>query len=228
MATFIVSNPIAAIVAAVAALIITIGTKGDELQALLQKIDDWLQGVFAKDWGEVFGPVLGGILNGFLDTVKGIWDGLKQVFDGIIDFIRGVFTGNWERAWNGIKEIFSGVFDGIASIARSVIGGIESLIDGIGSAIDWVWNKLSNFSFDLPDWDIPFFADGGTLTRGRAIVGEAGPELLMVQNGRAVVQPLTGPHAHPQITQNNYFNNYQPRDGAAAVRDLNRQLGWEY
>ena len=38
MATFIVSNPIAAIVAAVAALIITIGTKGDELQALLQKI----------------------------------------------------------------------------------------------------------------------------------------------------------------------------------------------
>ena len=122
-----------------------------------KKFDDWLQGVFAKDWGEVFGPVLGGILNGFLDTVKGIWDGLKQVFDGIIDFIRGVFTGNWERAWNGIKEIFSGVFDGIASIARSVIGGIESLIDGIGSAIDWVWNKLSNFSFDLPDWDIPFF-----------------------------------------------------------------------
>ena len=228
MATFIVSNPIVAIVAAVAAAIIAIGVKGDELQALLQKFNDWLQGVFAKDWSEVFGPVLGGILNGFLDTVKGIWDGLKQVFDGIIDFIRGVFTGNWERAWNGIKEIFSGVFDGIASIARSVIGGIESLIDGIGSAIDWVWNKLSNFSFDLPDWDIPFFADGGTLTRGRAIVGEAGPELLTVQNGRAVVQPLTGPHAHPQITQNNYFNNYQPRDGAAAVRDLNRQLGWEY
>lgn len=228
MATFIVSNPIAAIVAAVAAAIIAIGVKGDELQALLQKFNDWLQGVFAKDWSEVFGPVLGGILNGFLDTVKGIWDGLKQVFDGIIDFIRGVFTGNWERAWNGVKEIFSGVFDGIASIARSVIGGIESLIDGIGSAIDWVWNKLSNFSFDLPDWDIPFFADGGTLTRGRAIVGEAGPELLTVQNGRAVVQPLTGPHAHPQIIQNNYFNNYQPRDGAAAVRDLNRQLGWEY
>ena len=119
---FIVSNPIAVIVAAVAAAVIAIGTKGDELQALLQKFDDWLQGVFAKDWSEVFGPVLGGILNGFLDTVKGIWDGLKQVFDGIIDFIRGVFTGNWERAWNGIKEIFSGVFDGIASIARSVIG----------------------------------------------------------------------------------------------------------
>ena len=228
VATFIVSNPIAAILAAVAALVIAIGTKGDEIQAYLQKLDNWLQGVFAKDWTETFGPVMGSALNALLTATKELWDGLKRVLDGIIDFIRGVFTGDWERAWSGIKDIFGGVFDGIESIARNVIGSIQNLIDGIGNAIDWVWDKLSNLSFDLPDWDIPFFADGGTLTRGKAIVGEAGPELLTVQNGRAVVQPLTGPHAHPQITQNNYFTNYQPRDGAAAVRDLNRQLGWEY
>lgn len=228
VATFIVSNPIAAIVAAVAALVIAIGTKGDEIQAYLQKFDNWLQGVFAKDWTETFGPVMGGALNALLNATKELWDGLKRVLDGIIDFIRGAFTGDWERAWSGIKDIFGGVFDGIESIARNVIGSIQNLIDGIGSAIDWVWDKLSNLSFDLPDWDIPFFADGGTLTRGKAIVGEAGPELLTVQNGRAVVHPLTGPHAHPQITQNNYFTNYQPRDGATAVRDLNRQLGWEY
>lgn len=227
--SFIVSNPIAAIVAAVVAAVATIALKGDEIQALLQKVDDWLQGVFAKDWTEVFGPVLGGALNIFVDYIKDMWDSIKRVLDGIIDFIRGVFTGDWERAWGGIKDIFGGVWDGIFDKARNVIGAIQSLIDGIGSAIDWARDKISNFSFDLPDWDIPFFANGGSLTKGNAIVGEAGPELLTVQNGRAIVQPLTGPHAKTQqITQNNYFNNYQPRDGAAAVRDLNRQLGWEF
>ena len=229
VASFIVSNPIAAIVAAVVALVATIALKGDEIQALLQKVDDWLQGVFAKDWTEVFGPVLGGALNIFVDYIKDMWDSIKRVLDGIIDFIRGVFTGDWERAWGGIKDIFGGVWDGIFDKARNVIGAIQSLIDGIGSAIDWARDKISNLSFSLPDWDIPFFANGGTLTKGSAIVGEAGPELLTMQNGRAVVQPLTGPHAGGQsITQNNYFNNYQPRDGAAAVRDLNRQLGWEF
>ena len=229
VASFIVSNPIAAIVAAVVALVATIALKGDEIQALLQKVDDWLQGVFAKDWTEVFGPVLGGALNIFVDYIKDTWDSIKRVLDGIIDFIRGVFTGDWERAWGGIKDIFGGVWDGIFDKARNVIGAIQSLIDGIGSAIDWARDKISNLSFSMPDWDIPFFANGGSLTRGNAIVGEAGPELLTVQNGRAIVQPLTGSHAKTQqITQNNYFNNYQPRDGAAAVRDLNRQLGWEF
>jgi hypothetical protein len=33
-------------------------------------------------------------------------------------------------------------------------------------------------------------ADGGILTSGMAIVGEAGPELVQVSNGQAMVQPL--------------------------------------
>ena len=56
-------------------------------------------------------------------------------------------------------------------------------------------------------------------------MGEAGPELLTLAGGKAIVQPLTGGTV---VNQKNYFNNYQPRDGQAAVRDLNRQLGWEY
>ena len=39
---------------------------------------------------------------------------------------------------------------------------------------------------------IPFFANGGVLTQGSAIVGEAGPELLTMNQGKAVVTPLGG------------------------------------
>ena len=38
---------------------------------------------------------------------------------------------------------------------------------------------------------IPYLANGGILSRGSAIVGEAGPELLTVAAGRSIVQPLS-------------------------------------
>lgn len=36
------------------------------------------------------------IVNGFIGTAQ-----------GLLDFVTGVFTGDWDRAWNGIKQIFS-------------------------------------------------------------------------------------------------------------------------
>ena len=53
-------------------------------------------------------------------------------------------------------------------------------------------------------FSIPFFADGGTLTNGSAIVGEAGPELLSVSNGRAVVTPLTNNNTVPSVNSPTY------------------------
>ena len=243
--SFIIANPIALIIAAVVALVALIATKGDEIQAILQKVDDFLQSIFVKDWTEVFGPTLGNIMNGAMQTIKDIWDGIKKIFDGIIDFIRGVFTGDWERAWKGVTEIFEGVFGVLEGIAKAPINAIIGLLNGLIGAINWAIDGLNSLSFDVPDWvpgiggeswgfnipsipDIPYLAKGGILSKGSAIVGEAGPELLTLSGGRAIVQPLTGGNARPQITQTNYFNGYQPRDGARAVRDLNRQLGWEY
>ena len=109
-------------------------------------------------------------------------------------------------------------------------------------AVNGLLAKINQIQFDVPDWvpfiggqkwgfnipllkEIPLLASGGMVHEGgSAIVGERGAELLTMNQGRAIVQPLGG----NQITQNNTFNNYQPRDGAATVRDLNRRLGWAY
>ena len=79
----------------------------------------------------------------FKDTIKKIWDDIKLVFEGIINFIKGAFTGNWKQAWDGIKQIFSGIAEGIKDIFR---GAINFLID-----------KLNNFisganNIKIPDW----------------------------------------------------------------------------
>ena len=207
--SFVAANPIVLIIAAIVALVTLIATKGDEIQALLQKLDDWLQGVFARDWTEVFGPVLGGILNGFFANVKAVWDSIKQTFDGIIDFIRGVFTGDWQRAWEGVKEIFGGVFKGLTALAKAPVNGIIALLNGAINGINKMIDALNSLHFSIPDWvpflggksfglnlrhvgSIPYLAKGGILSRGSAVVGEAGPELLTLTGGKAVVQPLGG------------------------------------
>lgn len=190
---FIINHPIVLLIGAIVGLVALIATKGDEIQTLLQKVDDFLQGVFATDWTEVFGPVLGGILNDFFEFIKGIWDSIKQIFDGIIDFIRGVFTGDWERAWNGVVGIFQGIFSGLATILKAPINAVIGLINDAIDGINWLIDGVNN----IPGVDIgrigtiPMLADGGEVLQGSAIVGEDGAELLTVLGDRTVVQPLS-------------------------------------
>ena len=198
-----------AIVAAVAAVIAAIALFGDQIQAVLQGVDDFLQGVFATDWTNIFGPVLGEVLNAFFANVKNIWDSIKMVFDGIIDFIRGVFTGDWERAWTGVKEIFGGIFDGLKAVAKAplnaIIGMVNMAISGINGVIGGL-NKIPGVNIGEIG-KIPYLAKGGILSRGSAVVGEAGPELLTMSAGRAVVQPLTNNTTNNSATYGNVTIN---------------------
>ena len=189
----IAANPIALVIGAIVGLVALIATKGDEIQAYLQQFDDWLQNIFAKDWTEVFGPVLGGVINGFFDIIKSMWDNTKLVLDGIIDFIRGIFTGDWERVWTGVKEIFGGIANSLLNVFKAPLNGIISLIN---KAIDKFNGMIAKIN-KIPGINvgtigkIPMLANGGVLAQGSAIVGEAGPELLSMDKGKAVVQPLT-------------------------------------
>lgn len=204
---FLLANPVVLLIAGIVALVTLIATKGDEIKAILQKVDDFLQNIFAKDWTEQFGA-FGEVLNTFFAVLKDVWDSVKQIFTGIIDFIRGIFTGDWRRAWDGVKQIFSGVFSGLLAIAKAPLNAIIGVINGLISGVNLIIDGLNRISIKIPDWvpalggkyfgfnlshlgKIAYLAQGGILSAGQAIVGEAGPELLTMNAGRAVVQPLT-------------------------------------
>ena len=146
------------------------------MQGLLGKLFDWLN----KNGM----TTLAAIVKGISDLIGNI----KTVLNGIIDFIRGVFTGDWKRAWSGIVEIFSGIFGGIKDLIKvpinAVIGAINKVIGG--------FNKLRAVSGKSQVATIPLLASGGIMSKGSAIVGDEGPELLTVSGGRAIVQPLSG------------------------------------
>ncbi len=73
------------------------------------------------------------------DCAKSI---IKQL-GGIIDFITGIFTGNWKKAWNGVKNVFKSIVDGLVGVFKTpfnfIIDGINSFIKGL--------NKI-----EIPDW----------------------------------------------------------------------------
>lgn len=204
---FLLANPIVLLIAGIVALVTLIATKGEQIKEILNKVDGFLQNIFVKDWSKQFGA-LGEFLNAFFAIVKGVWDSIKQIFTGIIDFIRGVFTGNWKQAWEGVKSIFSGVFNALLTIAKAPLNLLIGLVNGLIDGLNFLIRGINKIGFDVPDWvpiiggkkfgfnlkeigKIAYLAQGGILTAGQAIVGERGPELLTMNAGRAIVQPLT-------------------------------------
>lgn len=110
---------------------------------------------------------------------------IQTVFQGIIDFVTGVFTGSWQMAWQGVQDIFGGIFEGLGALIKtplnaaiSIINKAISGINGLGLTIpDWVpVIGGKNFSINIPE--MPMLAKGG-FTNGPSIVGEAGTEAVI-------------------------------------------------
>ena len=125
------------------------------------------------------------------DGVKTIIGGLQTTFNGLINFITGVFTGDWRRAWEGVKGIFKGIFDTLYGIVKIPL---NLIIDAVNTLI----KGLNKIKFDIPSWvpgiggksfginisAIPKLAKGGITS---------GPMLAMIGDnpgGKEVVSPL--------------------------------------
>lgn len=172
--------------AAIIALVALIATKGDEIQKYINKACDFIKGLLDKlfNWLNDHGLTT---LAAFVKSIKDFIGDIQKVLGGIIDFIRGVFTGNWQRAWQGIVNIFSGIFGGIKDLIKAPINGVIGAINKVIGG----FNKLRSVAGKSQVSTIPLLARGGIVSSGSAIVGDAGPELLTMMGGRAVVQPLT-------------------------------------
>lgn len=149
-------NPILLAVGAVVLALTLLVSNWDLVIETMTKFDDFLKSVFAIDFTNVFGTVLGGVLNSFFEKVETIWESIKTIFGGIIDFITGVFTLNWEKAWEGIKETFLGIWNLIFSSLKSpingIIGMINGLINGVVAGINAMINALNSLKINIPNW----------------------------------------------------------------------------
>ena len=117
--------------------------------------------------GSFLGDVLEPVFSSVFKSIGKIVDDLSKTFGGLIDFITGVFTGDWKKAWNGIKDIFKGIFKGIWNALKdfvktpinAIIGFINGLVKGVVNGINGMINALNGLSFSVPDW-VPVIGGG--------------------------------------------------------------------
>lgn len=63
-------------------------------------------------------------------------EGLKMAFGGLVDFVVGIFTLDFERAISGLQAVFSGLFVAVDAI-------LQGLRDILLSFLDWIDDKTN-------------------------------------------------------------------------------------
>lgn len=165
------------------------------IDPLISRIIDDLAPAFVKGFNIALN-----IVTEVIKSIGGTIKGIMEVFNGLITFLLGAFSGDWAKAWEGVKTTFKGVFDSLWAIVKTplnlIIDGVNQLIEG-----------LNSISIDIPDWvpgvggnsygvsipRIPKLARGGIVDSPTiAMIGEAGKEAVIPLENTSFVNTLAG------------------------------------
>ena len=183
---------------------------------LLAQLDMFL--IFINFLVDTFGPVISDIFNivwnTIMEVVGNIIDIVKDVmsiFNGLIDFLVNVFTGQWEDAFDNLVDIGKDAFRLLVDVIRVPVNIIIGILNTIARAfvgvVNWIVRAINKIHVEIPDWvpfvggksigfnlievqytGIPYMANGGVVASPTlAMIGEyAGasqnPEIITPQN----------------------------------------------
>lgn len=145
--------------------------------------------MLAKAFAIAFAAV-GQTLNLALKVATGVVDSLFSVFEGIIDFVLGAFSGDWGKAWDGVVKVFAatigkvygifkgvwdkvidlfshggsvfkGLTEGIVSIFKSIVNG---LISGINQIIAIPFRQLNSLLSNIQETSVLGFKPFGWMS----------------------------------------------------------------
>ncbi len=182
------------------------------IKGVFSVVKDVLTGNFKGAWEGIKS-----IFSGFADFFKTAWESVKKIFGAVRDFFKGAFGNAWEAVksvfsswgtffgglWGRITNTFSrigtNIADAIGNAVKSGINGIITMIENtINFAIGLINGAIGLINLipgveigTINDVYLPRLAKGGILQNGRAIVAEAGPEIIEMVNGKTIVTPLS-------------------------------------
>ncbi len=164
------------------------GRLGRMIGSWMSALGTWVRGSL-----NFLGQLIGGWMSGLGTWVHNSlsWIGqlkdqalskLGQMKDGVI--------GSIQQMGSGAASAIRGFVNGIISGLNKGITGVENFVNLMGSGIDWIAGKLGAGS-PVPHFGmgrIPSYASGtGGHPGGPAIVGEKGPELVVLPRGTSVL-----------------------------------------
>lgn len=104
----------------------------------LQPFIEWI----AENFGPVLAPIIKKVGEFFIDAGGVIGDTVSDIISalgGIIDFLTGVFTGDWQLAWTGVDTFLKGIWNGIVTFLTGIWEAIKKLFAPVA---DWFKEKF--------------------------------------------------------------------------------------
>ncbi|MBF4512015.1 tape measure protein [Plantibacter sp. VKM Ac-2885] len=174
-------------------------------------------------------PMITSVVSAISGILVPVIQMISDTLGGLITFITGVFTGNWEQAWDGIVQIFAGIWNGMVGIVKGVINGVIDLINGVIAGINNVAQGIKDASggtIDLTVSELPKLAKGGIIAARpggmAAILGEGRYDEAVVPLSPQNLEQIRG-GGSGGITQNNTFEQRQ-EDPQILFRQAGRLL----
>lgn len=134
---------------------------------------DWVKENMGLFWKTIYEQIIN-IAEFLVKTWDNVFTTWKKILDGVIEFFKGVFTGNWKQAWEGLKKIGIAVFDALkqhfiniwhfllnvfknigenaSEIFWGIVGTVKAVINGIISGINTLINGINNIHIEIPNW----------------------------------------------------------------------------
>lgn len=149
------------------------GARWTEIRAALSNVASW--------FGTTFQSAYQGVVNAFSNVVS--------FFSGLWEKIKGCFVDVGVKIGSAVGDSFKSAINSCLSTIEGVVNKFIGMINGVIGII----NEIPGVSLGkIGTLSLPRLAKGGVLKEGTAMVAEAGPELLSMVNGKAVVTPLSG------------------------------------
>nr|WP_318682657.1 phage tail tape measure protein [uncultured Acetatifactor sp.] len=192
-------NDIKTALATVATWFLTIFTNAyTNVTNVFAAIGSW----FGARWTEIK-TALSNVAIWFGTQFQNAWTNIKTAFANVTSF----FSSLWEKIKGCFVNVGTAIGSAVSNAFKSAINSCLSTIEGIVNKFIGMINGVIDIINAIPGVSLgkigtvslPRLAKGGVLREGTAMVAEAGPELLSMVNGKAVVTPLTGTAANTAV-----------------------------
>lgn len=90
----------------------------------------------------VFG-VLASIFGTLVSAIGDLWNNsLKPIFSGIIEFLSGIFTGDFSKIIDGLVNIFKGLWSGIKTIVSAIVEVVSKVFGGLWDIVKTIFGGM--------------------------------------------------------------------------------------
>ena len=149
------------------------GARWTEIKTALSAVPSWFGTQFQNAW----------------TNIKNAFANVTSFFFGLWEKIKGCFVNVGVKIGSAVGDAFKSAINSCLSTIEGVVNKFIGMINGVIDVI----NEIPGVSLGkIGTLSLPRLAKGGVLKEGTAMVAEAGPELLSMVNGKAVVTPLSG------------------------------------